>query len=125
MQSVNNCANIDSNPSCGNPSYAEPAEQLAPIIATYLENFTEHRRNVPSQKGGDTDVAYKINQPIVIDGSRHWIRANTMQEFADKVLSLGRHAPETVPPLHTIRLELVSHLCRPQYRNRNRHRYHV
>lgn len=94
MQSVNNCANIDSNPGGGKPSYAELAEQLAPVLATYLENFTENRGNVPSQKGDDT-ISYKINQPVVIDGSRHWIRANTMQEFADKVLSLGRHVPDT------------------------------
>jgi len=86
---------MDSNPGGGKPSYAELAEQLAPVIAKYLENFTENRGNVPSQEGDDTDIAYKINQPIIIDGSRHWIRANTMQEFADKVLSLGRHAPET------------------------------
>ena len=78
MQSVNNCANIDSHPDGGKPFYAELAEQLAPVLATYLENFTENRGNVPSQKGDDT-IAYKINQPVIIDGSLHWIRANNIQ----------------------------------------------
>ena len=40
----------------------------------------------------------KINQPIIINGEKRWITANTMQEFTDKVIKLmgtpqqtGRH----------------------------------
>lgn len=33
-------------------------------------------------------MATKINQPVVIGGRKCWIRANTMQEFTDKVVKL-------------------------------------
>lgn len=49
---------------------------------------------------GETEMATKskINQPIIINGEKRWITANTMQEFTDKVIKLmgtpqqtGRH----------------------------------
>ena len=43
--------------------------------------------SVPYQKG-DSDMATKINQSIMINGEKHWIRASSMQDFADKVAKL-------------------------------------
>lgn len=39
---------------------------------------------------GDTEMATKskINQPVIINGVKRWITANTMQEFTDKVIKL-------------------------------------
>lgn len=37
---------------------------------------------------GETEMATKINQPVMINGSKIWIRANTMQEFTNKVINL-------------------------------------
>lgn len=37
---------------------------------------------------GDTEMAKKINQPVVINGVKRWITAGSMQEFTDKVIKL-------------------------------------
>ena len=44
----------------------------------------------PSLLEGETDMASKskINQPILINGVKRWITANTMQEFTDKIIKL-------------------------------------
>jgi hypothetical protein len=38
-------------------------------------------------QGGNTDMA-KINRAVMINGEKHWIRANTEQEYCDKLLKL-------------------------------------
>ena len=37
---------------------------------------------------GDTEMATKISQPVMVNGTKVWIRANTMQEFTDKIIKL-------------------------------------
>lgn len=39
---------------------------------------------------GDTEMAtkHKINQSIIINGQKHWMTADTMQDFADKIIKL-------------------------------------
>ena len=37
---------------------------------------------------------HKINQYITINGVKRWITADTMQEFAEKVIKLSGTAPE-------------------------------
>ncbi len=46
----------------------------------------------------DDTMAYKITRTVVIGGKQHWIRANTEQEYADKLLKLytGHSAPAAV-----------------------------
>ena len=46
----------------------------------------------------DETMAYKITRTVVIGGKQHWIRANTEQEYADKLLKLytGNSAPAAV-----------------------------
>ena len=34
-------------------------------------------------------MATKINQSVMINGEKHWIRSKTMQEFTDKILKLS------------------------------------
>ena len=43
-------------------------------------------------------MAYKITRTVVIGGKQHWIRANTEQEYADKLLKLfaGNSTPAAV-----------------------------
>ena len=45
---------------------------------------------------GDSGMAtkHKINQYITINGAKRWITADTMQEFAEKVIKLSGTAPE-------------------------------
>jgi len=38
---------------------------------------------------GDAEMAAKINRAVTINGEKHWIRANTEQEYADKLLKLA------------------------------------
>lgn len=52
----------------------------------HLDNCTE-ADTVPYQEETD-DMANRINQPVVINGEKHWITAKTAQEFADKVAAL-------------------------------------
>lgn len=44
---------------------------------------------------GTNDMAIKINQPVVVNGEKRWITANTAQEFADKIAKL-MEAPRTL-----------------------------
>ena len=37
---------------------------------------------------GENDMAPKITRTVTINGAKHWIRANTEQEYADKLLKL-------------------------------------
>lgn len=37
---------------------------------------------------GGNDMAYKINRTVTVDGQRKWIRANTEQEYFEKVVQL-------------------------------------
>lgn len=45
---------------------------------------------------GETEMATKISQSIVVNGTRCWIRANTMQEFADKIIKLTSTPQATI-----------------------------
>ena len=59
-------------------------EKLIPIL---VPNF------VPA---GTTDMAYKITRTVTINGQQRWIRANSEQEYADKLLKLYAGAPAPV-----------------------------
>ena len=37
---------------------------------------------------GENEMAPKITRTVIINGAKHWIRANTEQEYADKLLKL-------------------------------------
>lgn len=55
----------------------------------HLDNCIAQLDFLPFSEG-DTEMATKskINQPIIINGEKRWITANTMQEFTDKVIKL-------------------------------------
>ena len=54
----------------------------------HLDNRIKELDSAPFSEG-DTEMAKsKINQPVMINGEKRWITANTMQEFADKILKL-------------------------------------
>lgn len=54
-----------------------------------LDNHIQRSDSVSFSEGGnDMATKYKINQPVTVNGVKHWIRANTMQEFTDKILKL-------------------------------------
>lgn len=62
-------------------------------VGGYESSNAQHLENritsdfVPLSEG-DTEMAKKINQPVVINGVKHWITAGSMQEFTDKVVKL-------------------------------------
>lgn len=69
------------------------------IVKAHSGQEPEHLDNsiaavcMPSE--GDTTMAkHKINQYITINGAKRWITADTMQEFAEKVIKLSGTAPE-------------------------------
>lgn len=47
---------------------------------------------MPFQQGVD-EVAAKINRAVTINGAKRWIRANTEQEYADKLMKLVNSEP--------------------------------
>jgi len=55
-----------------------------------LENCKEEPHFLPLI--GDDTMA-KINRSVVINGERKYIRANTEQEYADKIIALSGHIP--------------------------------
>lgn len=90
MQTQNNCDNINGNFEGTNQTmYEDIAKQLVPAIIKYLENSIGTNECVPSLEGDNTEVSTKINQSVMIHGTRHWIRANSIQEFTDKVVILA------------------------------------
>lgn len=66
-----------------------PANQEQPHLDNCMELVC-----TPSSEG-DSEMATKINQPVMINGSKIWIRANTMQEFTNKVIKLMGTPQET------------------------------
>jgi len=58
-----------------------------------LDNSTQELDCMPFQQG-DEGMATKINRVITIDGVKHWIHANTEQEYADKLMKLIDHNPQ-------------------------------
>ena len=56
----------------------------------HLENCIMRPAFMPLSEGDNTDMAskHKINQPVYVNGEKRWITADTMQEFADKVVKL-------------------------------------
>lgn len=85
------------------------------ILRTFLEDFIENGCKVCYNRGVETDPQNldnrieldctpfqgeiemaKITRTVTINGAKHWIRANTEQEYADKLLKLTG-APSTAP----------------------------
>ena len=79
--------------------YDRFAAQLMSSVEMLLENEKRALELTPSPKGDGNDMATKINRAVVILGRKHWIRANTEQEYADTVISLytAGNAPISVP----------------------------
>ena len=55
-------------------------------LKQHLDNSIEQPDCMPYQ-GGNTDMA-KINRTVMINGEKRWIKANTEQEYCDKLLKL-------------------------------------
>ena len=53
----------------------------------HLDNYIE--ADIMPCSEGNSDMANKINQPVVIQGKKCWITAKTVQEFADKIMSIA------------------------------------
>lgn len=66
--------------------YTKEVEGRENLKDTHLENRIKPDFTPSSE--GDTEMAKKINQPVVINGVKHWITAGSMQEFTDKVVKL-------------------------------------
>lgn len=62
-------------------------------LEQHLENY-KNVGNTPFQKGDGNCM--KINRAVMIGGEKHWIRANTEQEYADKIIRLYAGEPTTV-----------------------------
>lgn len=53
----------------------------------HLDNQIKEFSDMPSSEG-ETEMATKISQPVIVNGEKVWIRANSMQEFTNKVIKL-------------------------------------
>ena len=74
--------------------YTVGVPSISPIICCleerHLENCIMRPAFMPLSEGDNTDMAskHKINQPVYVNGEKRWITADTIQEFADKVVKL-------------------------------------
>ena len=66
---------------------------MAAFILQHLDNYTQDLDCMPFQQGVD-QMATKINRTVVIDGVKRWIRANSEQEYADKLAKLFCKEPQ-------------------------------
>ena len=57
------------------------------VTPPHLDNRKESV-SMPFQEGENEMAKSKINQPVMINGEKRWITANTMQEFTDKIIKL-------------------------------------
>lgn len=76
------CYDTDAEPTAPTPNNQE---------AQHLDNCKE-LDCTPFQEG-EAEMATKINRTVVVNGTRHWVRANTEQEYADKLAKLFNHVP--------------------------------
>lgn len=60
----------------------------------HLDNSTQELDCMPFQQG--VEEMAKITRTVVINGTKHWIRANTEQEYANKLLELISYKPPEV-----------------------------
>ncbi len=66
----------------------------------HLDSSIQELDCMSFQQGVDKELAYKINRAVIINGEKRWIRANTEQEYADKLIKLLDHRqPETTKHL--------------------------
>lgn len=70
-QSENNYTNISTNDGgITSAAYDELAKRLVPAILSHLESRTNASEFMPFQEGNNTEMATKINQPVMINGSK-------------------------------------------------------
>lgn len=69
-------------------NYVEKETHLCYDASTkmHLDNSTE--ADLMPLSEGESDMANRINQAIMINGKKCWVTAKTAQEFADKIASL-------------------------------------
>lgn len=60
----------------------------------HLDNSTQELDCMPFQQG--VEGMAKITRTVMINGTKHWIRANTEQEYANKLLELISYKPPEV-----------------------------
>ena len=66
------------------------------VVSSWLHSISKlHLDNriadMPESEGGVSDMAkYKFNQYVTVCGEKHWVTANTLQEFTDKVMRLSQ-----------------------------------
>lgn len=60
----------------------------------HLDNSTQELDCMPFQQG--VEGMAKITRTVMINGTKHWIRANTEQEYANKLLELISYKPSEV-----------------------------
>ena len=60
----------------------------------HLDNSTQELDCMPFQQG--VEGMAKITRAVTINGTKHWIRANTEQEYANKLLELISYKPPEV-----------------------------
>ena len=65
-----------------------------------LENFIVGPDYMLFSEGDPEMAKHKINQYIIIHGVKRWITADTMQEFADKIIALSGTAPAAQTQKH-------------------------
>lgn len=69
-------------------NYVEKQTHLCYDASTkmHLDNSTE--ADLMPLSEGESDMANRINQAVMINGKKCWVTAKTAQEFADKVANL-------------------------------------
>lgn len=73
---------------CYNNSTETSGPAALPQEPPHLGNCIAQSGFQPFSEGDDTEMATKISQPVMVNGTKVWVRANTMQEFTDKVVKL-------------------------------------
>ena len=75
----------------------ELAKRLAPLVTMNLVNCIDVE-NTPFQKGDGSTM--KINRAVTINGEKRWIRANTEQAYAEKLMQLCGGMKQAPAQLH-------------------------
>ena len=89
MNNQNSCATICTNEDEFTPAALDGlARMILPHLLQHLEIQNMTDVGTPDPKGDGPDMATKIHRPVTIHGRTVWIRANSEQEYAEKIMRL-------------------------------------
>jgi len=89
------------------------------VVSSWLQSISDVYldkgiADMPESERGVSDLAkYKFNQYVTVCGEKHWVTANTLQEFTDKVMRLSQGTDRGKHQFKDYALNWYNTYCKP------------